>query len=223
MRLLSVDWDFFFVDPIGGPPTWVPEFKDGKIDFEETQFKSWLSRATTWTKNGARLPETSGEEREFWARFRFAAECSLFTAEDHRFAAEPVVTENITEVWNFDAHHDAGYERQPGEGYADENWLMAYADNVTKYVRYPRWKKSAFDLEPHPLIEVNRKFDDGLRSERVFDRVFICRSHGFVPPWLDADYRDFVNSCPTRLERSWPLIPREGIGNRVKSELENRR
>lgn len=173
-----------------------------------------------YVKHGGQIPETSGEEAGFWGRFTFSLESSLFTAEFHCFAAHPEVMADVSEVWNFDAHHDAGYESAPDGKHDDGSWLMAYGHDVEKHVRYPSWKQGVFEEEPTTLIEVDRQFDDGGQMERSLDRVFICRSGKWVPPWIDDAYREFVASCPVALVRSWPLIPRESIVEHLKSEIE---
>src|SRR5260370_16166556 len=161
MRLLSVDWDYFFPDPIGGPPIALPVFVQGKCDVEETLFKTWLARAEMYLGIAEALPQTSGEEYGFWRRFTFTSGCILFVVEHHRHAAHDV-REDISEVWNFDAHYDAGgYEDVPVDQYGDGNWLMAYGGEVDRHVRYPSWKTSVFEEELATLIEVDRRVGVG--------------------------------------------------------------
>lgn len=69
MRLLSVDWDYFFPDPIGGPMFYAGQpFADPK----EMAFRVWLFRSKQYIARSATLPVTSGDENHFWERFRFA-------------------------------------------------------------------------------------------------------------------------------------------------------
>jgi hypothetical protein len=218
--LLSIDWDYFFPDPIGGPM-----FYAGPpvADLEEMEFRIWLNRSKLYVEGARAIPEASGEEERFWERFRFAPECRLFVAQSHRYCAHPDVRDSITELWNFDAHHDAGYEDQPGEKSSDENWIMAYAPEVLKYVRYPQWKVNAFDLEPTTLVPVERAFDDGGSIDVVFDVVFVCRTDNLVPPWLDNHFEIFVERCPASgPRRRWPLPVRRRIVERLKKEAELR-
>jgi hypothetical protein len=220
VRLLSVDWDYFFVDLIGTPPIFLPVLsEEGQIDLRQSLVKTRVRCAREYLKLGRGLPGTSGEERTFWTRFCFSPDSLLFTAEDHVRAADPEVMDRVCEVWNFDAHHDSGYENPPNRGHNDGNWLMAYGGQVRKFVRYPQWKTAVFEHEPSTLIEVDRRFDDGRQIEFAFDRVFICRSGQWVPPWLDEDYKQFVKSCPAKQHRSWPLVPRDGVSERVKAAL----
>jgi hypothetical protein len=137
LRLLSVDWDYFFPDPIRVPPFLLPVLRAGRPDSEATLLKTWLFRAGMYLEQAKRIPETSGDEAGFWSRFTFSPDSSLFTAESHRFAAEPEVMDGVSEIWNFDAHHDAGYEDMPNDKCDDGNWLMAYSGTVERHVRYP--------------------------------------------------------------------------------------
>ena len=59
--------------------------------------------------------------------------------------------------------------------------------------RYPVWRTAAFELEPEPVVPVDRAFDDGTVPPVVFDAVFVCRSGAWVPPWHDQAFIDFVN------------------------------
>jgi hypothetical protein len=192
---------------------------DGKWDRQETLVKSWVYRAQQYLQYSQELPTTLGSEDRFWHRFTFAPECRLFVAESHAAAAHPAVREGVVEVWNFDAHHDAGYERAPEGAFANENWLMAYNDAVRKYVRYPAWKRSAFVEEPTTLVAVERQFDDGASIPQSFDRVFVCRSSQWVPPWLDEGFAAFVASCPVSPAQDWTLEDRTPLQRRVKAAL----
>lgn len=219
LRLLSIDWDYFFPDPIGGPPVFLQVFRAAKLDPQATLLKTWRARIDMYLASGKHIPETSGQEAGFWKRFTFAPESSLFTAESHHFAADPKGRDNVSEIWNFDAHHDAGYEDAPDGKYDDGNWLMAYPRDVEKHVRYPSWKHWVFEEEPRTLTEVHRQFDDGKQIEGDFDRVFICRSGEWVPPWIDDTYREFVASCPMPATHSWPLMPRESVAALLRSAI----
>lgn len=216
MRLLSVDWDYFFPDPIGGPM-----FYAGRpvADPKEMAFRVWLFRSKLYIERSATLPVTSGDENHFWERFCFAPDCRLFVAQCHRDCAHPAIIQGVSELWNFDAHHDAGYEDLPRGSFSDENWMMAYPSQVPKYVRYPRWKHNAFDIEPPTHIPVDRAIDDGAAIEAPFDVVFLCRTDNLVPPWLDSNFERFAESCPVKGPRSRrPLTVRREIVDRLKGE-----
>jgi hypothetical protein len=218
LRLLSIDWDYFFPDPIGGPM-----FYTGPpvADPEEMQFRSWRNRLKLYVEQAGTIPATSGEEDSFWEQFRFNHECRLFVAQFHRCCAHPEVRNGVSELWSFDAHHDAGYEDLPKDSFSDENWMMAYTAEVLKHVRYPQWKTHAFEMEPTTLVPVDRAFYDGGAIDVAFDVVFLCRTDDLVPPWLDDRFEHFVASCPANGPcRRWPLAVRRRVVDRLKSEAE---
>jgi hypothetical protein len=112
VRLLSCDWDSFFKN----------ELEAGSLDSRKWGLFDWGHREapffidTVWGGRGAAflrqegvLPGTTGEEVGFWQRFRFTRACKTYIAESHAFAAMPEVQARVTEVVNFDAHHDGGY------------------------------------------------------------------------------------------------------------------
>lgn len=156
----------------------------------------------------------SGEERGFWARFTFAADVQVTIAESHLEAASAGVRRGVTEVWNFDAHHDCGYRPRVVESLLKvvdcSTWLALYAvalPDGAVHVRYPRWKDKAFDVEPEPEVACDRAFDDGQPFPGGIDRIFICRSGIWTPPWCDDHFDGFVERLgndinPKRIPRA---------------------
>jgi hypothetical protein len=45
--------------------------------------------------------------------------------------------------------------------------------------------------------------DDGASHLGQFDKVFVCRSGAWVPPWFDDAFADFLQIAPVR---SWTLV-----------------
>jgi len=219
MRLLSVDWDYFFPDPFGGGMPLTPVLSEGKYYWQATLLKKWRLQLKCYIKAGD-IPRTSRAENAFWGRFRFSPTCRLFVAETHDRAGDDRVKDGITEVWNFDAHHDCGgYDRFNDEArLTSGNCLLGY-DNVEKHVRYPPWKRDVFDLEPIPAIDVDRAFDDEHAIEQAFDRIFVCRTEDMVAPWIDREFREFIEACPCPLEYRWPLMPRESIEAQLLADI----
>lgn len=213
-RLLSVDWDFFFPNGEGDPELW--QFFDW--GHNEGWPKSllemlWITRASAFISHGMEIPHTTGEEENFWNRFKFSPEAKLYIADSHSKAASEGVMEGVTEIWNYDAHHDCGYSEAPlakvfDSGTVDcSDWMLAYwiLNPSTKlHVVYPKWRaESAFKAEPFAEVldeYVVRHSDDGLPNDLVFDKVFIARSGSWSPPWIDNKFVEFVNSCPAQGE-----------------------
>lgn len=225
MRLLVVDWDFFF------PMVELPSrervrgeaamFDWGHAETVLNLEVVWPGRASVFLRHGYDLPGTSGQERGFWDRFRVRPHAELYVAESNAEAADPRVADDVTEVLLFDAHHDVGYR---GDGdpdsvvdrgvYTCENWMLLYwAMGAHLEVRYPRWRDYAVDVEPVPWVPVNRRVDDEASGDDTpVDRVFVCRSGSWVPPWLDQQFLDFVEACPVDVADElgdYPTTPRQ--------------
>lgn len=207
MLLLSVDWDFFFPNPLDGGKCSGEEALLYDWGHRESRFfveTIWPIRAAGFERAGRPLPVVEEGWRSFWSRFTFAPRVKLFVAESHSFAADRRVKRGVTGVLNFDAHHDCGYsERWPAELDCG-NWMLAY--DCPKQVRYPRWRVGA---EGKPLVPVDLVKDDGSPIRAPIGRVFVCRSGAWVPPWCDTDFECFVQlaGLPVvdigKFERSW--------------------
>jgi len=206
-RLLSIDFDYFVPLPTGSDPLWLM-FDWGHREDALHHGLIWSLRAADLLRNGIPLPATSGEETRFWPHIRLAEDAVVYVADSHAAAAVEAVRDGITEVWSFDAHHDAGYDghgqamHERGE-YDCANWILAYPERPRRRgarVFYPAWKTDAFAVEPVPDGDerVHRCHADRMtmRHLPVFDRVFICRSGGWVPPWLDTAFIDFLLAAP---------------------------
>ena len=217
-NLLVVDWDYFVPwrdrAPDGTPTRefWLFDWgaQESKLFIEVL----WPMRASGFLRYDLPLPDTSGEETTFWQRFRISEDAPLFFGDSNALAVHIAVTTDrprFESVWLFDAHHDSGYKNVTTlsgvnalvhRGRWDcSNWMIFYAAIRTHpqpHVRYPTWKAYALTHEHEPIIPVDRRVDDGAAVDVTFDRVFVCRSGAWTPPWTDAKFFDFVSRCPTR-------------------------
>lgn len=234
--LLSIDWDFFFDTSDERSEKWaLYDWGMSEAHHPDLLNVLWVGRAAGFTHYGIDLPTTSGEESTFWCRFNFSEDCEFFIAESHSKAAANEINEGVSRVINFDAHADcSGYNDSRTNDVAEtmrvscEDWLLAYDMwGADIEVRYPAWKTYAFEIEPKPVIDVERVMYDGEPLSEVIDRVFLCRSGSWVPPWLDEKFKEFVESCPVgspvvlgdlQLVRDWDFsqVQRE---NEVKQQL----
>jgi hypothetical protein len=208
MRLLSVDWDYFvpsidheFIESVRGAR--IPCAPRGGEVFPDAMLDGlWDSRAAALLAGGQALPGTSGDEEGFWDRFRLDPSARLYFADSHSQAAHAAVRTGVTEVWNFDAHHDCGYEGAWDDplrlGWvACANWMCAYAlGGASLRVRYPAWRPDALRREVAPLCPVERTIDDARAVPLCFDLVFVARSSAWTPPWLDEQYEAFLDAAP---------------------------
>lgn len=225
MRLLTVDWDYFFTNPLenderGNPLIWFydwghresPMFVDGFM---------WDIRREAFQKQGIPLPGTSGEDVGFWDHIRLMPDADLWVTDSHALAGSLEVLDGIHAIWSFDAHHDYGYggpDPGPNDFFDCGNWLKASHNIGVKrvHVRYPRWKTKAVEMD-HPPEGLDAKiFDPSERLPR-FDRVHICRSGAWTPPWLDRQFLQFVKASGLVVNTvasqdvADPLIMRRGV------------
>lgn len=236
MRLLSIDWDYFF------PKVERPEDQrwPGELWFYDWGHHEspimireiWGTRGADFLYAGKDLPGTTGEERDWWARFSgITPKARTYIAESHAMIVHPRVLDGITEIWSYDAHHDAGYKDDAVERMAKkrtvfaDDWAIMFAHaGIPVHVRYPRWRAYAMEEET-PRVEIDRAVDDGAPVLLPFDRVFICRSGAWTPPWIDADFEEFVARCPVGKRRSVgsDLVDRSGWRESAEKLMEARR
>lgn len=218
-NLLVVDWDSFFPEPEPGSLESIQLYDWGHKEAPFFIDTIWGGRAESFVMNDVELPDLNGEELTFWDRVHVTYDAKLWYADSNSCAVNPIITgkrPKFDSVWLYDAHHDSGYypdlegyqRRQKiheilTEGrYGCDNWTTFYAMVAGSliYVRYPQWKPWALDREMEPLFDIERKVDDGVPPDVSFDRVFVCRSGAWVPPWhdMDARFEQFVQSAPVK-------------------------
>jgi hypothetical protein len=230
MRILSVDWDFFFPELSFDPQFWMLYdwgHRDGGSLFLD---QLWYNRAAGFLLNDLPLPTTTGEEKNFWNRFQFKEDAKLFFADSHSHIYAPAIHEMLSasgfsSIENFDAHHDAGYKGKDSKAallesgqVTCENWALAYyLEGIRVRTFYPTWKKWAFKGEGKPGYRIPRMFDSEVIRLKPFDHIFVCRSGGWTPSWLDGDFEKFLAAAPVhdRIElapcanRNWDTVRME--------------
>jgi hypothetical protein len=222
-RLLVVDWDSFYIRGFEANKETMKAMQargdEPLLNYDwghrESRFfleMAWSFRAAAFLRSGIDLPGTTGEQHKFWQQFDISPDADIFVAESNSAAINPEVTggygfTDVTEVWLYDAHHDCGYgigkdpEDIVDEGlYECGNWMLFYWGNDARlYVRYPQWSewKTREDRMQLPRREVNRQTASPTNGPKgQIDRVFICRSGAWVPPWVDDEFVQFVHACP---------------------------
>jgi hypothetical protein len=233
MRILSVDWDFFFPELSFDPKLWMLYdwgHRDGGSMFLQ---ELWYNRATGFVMNKLPLPMTTGEEKSFWSRFEFKPGAKLFYADSHVHIYSPEMQalilndEKMTTIDNFDAHHDAGYRGTKeamilSAEVTCEDWALAYNINgVRTRTFYPRWKTWAMKAERRPIYKLKRAFDDPNLKMKPYDHVYVCRSGGWTPPWLDEAFSEFLSACPIEEQRELrECKPRGWDPDRLQKQVE---
>lgn len=219
-QLLVVDFDFFF--PV--PPSDTEQYGLFEWAHAESEFfiqpGIWYSRASSFCLQGLPLPQVNDEWEDWWPRFNIAPDAPLFISESNCTVLNSQVGP-VDGIWLFDAHHDAGYSRERAAQavrtgrWTCEDWMYYYgtligADRL--HMRYPRHRPGAFTEEPAPQLEgLDRKFYDPDEQTPRFDKVFVCHSGAWVPPWCDPQFKQFVQRAgrparalpPPPAEREW--------------------
>lgn len=223
VNLLVVDFDFFFPNRSFDVQQWQlwDWAHNEKYPHEFQNLILWPTRAASFISHGMDLPGLSGEEETFWDRFRFRKHVDLFYADSNMFAIEPQVYRNIDSVWLFDAHHDAGYHRDANHIVASQRvdcgeWMVMYdALGADLHVRYPQWVRLDHESDDefldtqHPKVELDQRIDDPAEEFPRFDRIFLCRSGSWVPPWVEDAFWDLLDRAPVQRRVNLDTRPSE--------------
>lgn len=217
LKLLVVDWDFFFPNP-----AWSAEITEESLLYlwdhkEAPAYLSpvvWSGRASAFFRNGMELPRCQDYEG-FWNRFKFNEDGVSVLYGDSNLHAGRILPSSLgmdeeygVNHWHtvslWDAHHDAGYkstgsyEAWEATGMVScEDWMLVHHGHGSRLqVTYPAWRKEVGRVEPEPLVPVDRRVDDGTDPDDWFDAVYVCRSGAWVPPWCDDQFTEFMEQAP---------------------------
>lgn len=208
--LLSVDWDFFFPrafemkkparEALGHSP-WLYDW-----GHRETMFflgPIWGARAQSFYTQGVDpLPTTTGDEVGFWEQFNINPDAKLYVAESHASIWE-LLEEGYGAVYNYDAHHDAGYGTKPDDlweygEYDCGTWAVAFHLLGAKIEqRYPSWADTK--REKCNWVPVHAATARKSNRPVLVDDIFLCRSGCWVPPWVDQDFINFAQAAPVTI------------------------
>jgi hypothetical protein len=188
MKILSVDWDYFFPNLLGYD--W--GHREGDVRFQELLWFFRVYNRNMLTGKFA-IDEVQPSRRrlyKFWERVCTHAPKELVIVDSHQEIYDLCM---FHEVYNFDAHHDLYDEGK----LSCENWarLALINNHITKYVLiYPPWHRKLESNDKHLLdlkgVEVFNRIPRGFPHK--FDRVFICRSSAWTPPWCDKSWLRFI-------------------------------
>jgi hypothetical protein len=214
VNILSLDWDTFFHDRANDPEQW-NLYDWGHCESRSFIEEAWEVRAAGFLSHDMPLPGTTGEEDDFWTRFRIKRTGKLVYCESHALMSMPRKTLGLRSVaggvlWTYDAHHDLGYgnyrseaddqertlETEVGDRWNCENWgLLWYLGGAEIHVRYPTWRDPDDEVKPFVNVDIQVDAVDN-RPSVEFDRVFVCRSGAWTPSWLDESFFAFVERAP---------------------------
>ena len=194
MRVLSVDWDYFF-----------PNVAWYDWGHQETEFfiqMSWHLRCGNHNmKTGERAIEAVNPDKKlltnFWEKRLSNIPNALFIAESHASIYHWLHDFHIDELVNFDQHHDLGYPS--AKGYLEcGNWAgkMLNEKRIKQYTLvYPPWRNRKKEIEEDTPKRKNVFIEHDHRqiAKSEYDAVFICRSGAWTPSWCDDDFHRFVS------------------------------
>lgn len=146
---------------------------------------------------------------------RIIKNTTLGIADSHKFAYNYFnrMKDNLDLIINLDAHHDSW--SIPDKWVAQDvdcgNWVTALG--IENMWVYPTWKDPQTMPEP---ISVKHRYawkDFNFTDNNIVMAIFLCRSSAWVPPHLDNDFGDLVETLSNEFYPQYlqnPLI-RQGI------------
>jgi hypothetical protein len=193
MKILSIDWDYFFP---------CSDFYDWGANEENSLFFEFVWSTRCNTRNMISTKFALDEYKptipeNFWSIVKNKP--SLYIADSHLFILHVIRAIMFSHgiIHNLDAHHDYSYEAKDkidcgnwGKYVLNESEI---ADEL--HLHYPKWRQKQKETdEAIPITSVNYK----LPEPQDYDAVFLCRSSCWTPPWYDEKFDEFWTS--SRLE-----------------------
>jgi hypothetical protein len=195
LRILSVDWDYFF------PDTFWYDWSQKEESMMFLEYLWYIRYGNQHLKTGALAKDTVKPDKSrlcgFWEKVSPREPyINLTITESHKdivttldfFFSDPLDRPSF-EIWNFDQHHDAGYGM---EKLNCDNWAHYLHEDgrLSEYhVIYPPWRKEKPEEKPKFPCTMHYEIPD--LPDR-FEFVFICRSGGWTPSWCDDEWIKFI-------------------------------
>ena len=186
--LLTVDWDFFVpIDPM--------------LDLAHREASIFLNMLWQARLGLREQIKTNGTEKGFWKRFGCLADNAgpTWVSDSHMFAHNLLA--GIDHVILVDAHHDCWNQAKKGQVECSD-WLRVWLQGGKKrratWIRSD-WSKDLFDVPNDLRDKMSLHTDvDSLGIGRI-DRVHVCRSGCWTPPWTDRQFIEFVKNRGSRV------------------------
>lgn len=188
MRILSIDWDYFF--PSSDYYDWGAN-EEMPIFFESIwplrcNSKNLKTKVSMLDEYVPTIP------RNFWKIVQDKP--ILYIAESHKLLYDFLKFYKSSIVYNLDAHHDCGY------GYDKEvncgNWGKFALDKklIKEFFQiYPEWRKQKPEGNLDQVSsQIHISYE--LPEPMQYDTIFVCRSGCWTPPWFDQLFFNFINT-----------------------------
>jgi len=192
MKVLSIDWDYFFPDTIQFD--WA--HREAPFFMEDLWALRVSNKSILTHKYALDVMQPDKKLlKNFWVKVCPKEPCYLGITESHLDLFHILKGWKDVEIYNFDAHHDLYYGTLPKKpecgswaGHALQKKI------VSRYtIIYPPWRENFSGLSPFDWGEkVIEMFEIPDRLPE-FDVVFICRSSAWTPSWSDDKWLKFIN------------------------------
>jgi hypothetical protein len=208
MRLLSIDWDYFYSDSL-------------PYDMGHNEAYSGILANLLWTTRCNSVNLFTHESlmdayvpsvpRGFWGKV-LKNKPVIYMAESHKEIWD--LLESEIQVVSLDAHHDCGYCPIDKKSLCVDcsNWgavgrMLGRIGSMDLY--YPTWRKDT----PEGFLHGRKVYKPssisyGLPSPAEYDKVFVCRSGAWTPPWHDAAFDRFVRQSGCTIVGK---VPQRGV------------
>jgi hypothetical protein len=187
MKLLSIDWDYFFP---------CSDYYDWGANEENSLFYEMVWSTRCHNKHMVTHHKVLDEylptvPENFWSIVKNRP--PLFIADSHLLILDVIKTIGFSEgiIHNLDAHHDYFYQYDDSVKIDCSNWgKYVLTERIAKelHLHYPKWRRQS--KEDYELKLTSVSYD--LPDVQDYDAVFICRSSCWTPPWSDSDFDNFV-------------------------------
>lgn len=186
MKILSVDWDFFF--PCLDGFDWGMN-EDNNILQEFIWHVRYSDKDIITGKYAYQVEPDYQVLNRFWGNVLNDSEIKQVVITESHSDIRHFLYEGC-QVYNFDAHHDFGYKDDDEEELNCGNW--AKHENIYSYeIIYPSWRKEVKEINLKPIVDF--KFYDDYQPKVKYDLVFICRSSCWTPSWHDVYWLNFID------------------------------
>lgn len=193
-RILSVDWDYFF------PDVYWFDWSQKETSMMFLEYLWTIRYGNVHMKTGEIAKDMVKPDQKllhnFWEKVcPKEPSMHLSICESHKDIIqilEAFFEHTVTfSIWNFDQHHDAGYDMKELNC---DNWVKHLYDSkrIHDYnVIYPPWRFDDREEKAKIIYHSFYEFPDLIYPEK-FEIVFICRSSGWTPSWCDEEWIKFI-------------------------------
>jgi hypothetical protein len=202
VKVLSIDWDYFFQDTDGFD--W--GHREAPFFIEDIWWHRCSNRHLFTMRDAIDMRPVRSRLYRFWEKNirKFSSPSALMISESHGSLYYWIHHYPVEELVNYDAHHDLGYPDAGGDVDCG-NWAGKLLDEgfLKHYTQvYPSWRKQ-------------KRYREQMRDDdRVYvtyspipaqnyDLVFICRSGAWTPTWCDPQFVQFCDYWRTHAPWIW--------------------